>query len=141
MLSGIAHLALNVKDMEKSVDFYTCVLGLKKAFELPEPRSGKPWIVYLYLGGRQFVELFYHGVDACPVDHAQGFNHICLEVDDIHQIASQIQTAGCKMDVLPLQGADKNWQAWVTDPDGVKIELMQISPDSPQGRIIAQGKV
>jgi lactoylglutathione lyase len=37
-----------------------------------------------------------------------------------------------EIDVEPKTGADNNTQAWIHDPDGNKIELMQISPDSPQ---------
>jgi len=56
-ITAIAHLAVTVKDMKKSLDFYTRVLGFKKAFEIPEPETGKPWIEYLYVGNKQFVEL------------------------------------------------------------------------------------
>jgi lactoylglutathione lyase len=137
MISGIAHLAVTVKDMARSLDFYTRVLGLKKAFELPEPKTGAPWIVYLHLGGRQFVELFYDGTRDNPWNPAlRGFNHICFEVGDIHKAAEHITGAGYKLDSPPVQGCDLNWQAWVTDPDGIRIELMQIDRESPQGKII-----
>ncbi|GHV43158.1 lactoylglutathione lyase [Spirochaetia bacterium] len=138
MLTGITHLALTVKDMEKAVDFYCRVLGLKKVFELPEPKTGAPWIVYLHLDKKQFVELFYNGTTDNPWNSSlRGFNHICFEVDDINRIAAHIKESGYKLDTEPKLGVDKNWQAWVTDPDGVRIELMQISPDSPHGKIAA----
>jgi lactoylglutathione lyase len=137
MLTGIAHLALSVKDMEKSVDFYCRILGLKKSFEINEPETGKPWIVYLHLADRQFVELFYNGTKDNPWDSSlRGFNHICFEVADIHQAAKQIKDAGYKLDVEPKLGVDSNWQSWLTDPDGVRIELMQISNTSPHAKAI-----
>ena len=61
MVGGIAHAAFCVKDMEKTVEFYEKTLGFKKAFEINEPDTGKPWIVYVYGGGGQYVELFYGG--------------------------------------------------------------------------------
>jgi lactoylglutathione lyase len=138
MITGITHLAFTVKDMEKAKDFYCRVLGLKKAFELAEPKTGAPWIVYLHLDKTQFVELFYNGtIDNPWVPSLRGFNHLCLEVDDIHKTAEAIKNAGYKLDREPKLGVDKNWQAWVTDPDGVRIELMQINPDSPHGKIAA----
>jgi lactoylglutathione lyase len=141
MSTGIAHLALTAKDMEKSLDFYTRVLGLKKAFELAHPRTGAPWIIYLHLGGRQFIELFYNATKDNPWnDTLQGFNHLCIEVDDIQKTVKHIEDSGYKVDRGPSQGADFNWQAWITDPDGIRIELMQISPESPQGKIIAAAK-
>ena len=138
MISGIAHLALTVKDMEKSKDFYCRILGFTKAFELKEPKTGAPWIVYLHLGKRQFVELFYNGTRDNPWDSAlRGFNHICFEVEDIQQFAKHVEAEGFTLDRQPKLGSDSNWQCWLTDPDGIRIEIMQISPDSPQGRIAA----
>ena len=138
MLTGMTHLALTVKDMEKSVDFYCRVLGLKKAFELAAPNTGAPWIVYLHLKDKQFVELFYNGIQDNPWKQGlRGFHHICFEVDDIHKTAEQIKNAGYEVDREPEMGVDKNWQCWVIDPDGVHVELMQISPDSPHGKAAA----
>jgi lactoylglutathione lyase len=138
IITGIAHIALTVRDMEKSLDFYTRALGCKRAFELPEPKTGAPWIVYLQAGKTQFVELFYNGSVDNPWKPAlRGFNHLCFQVDDLQKAAKQIEEAGYKLTSAPKEGSDKNWQAWVTDPDGVRIELMQIDPDSPQGKIMA----
>ena len=43
---------------------------------------------------------------------------------------------GAPQDDAPKQGADHNWQCWTHDPDGIKIELMQISEISPQMKFI-----
>jgi lactoylglutathione lyase len=138
MLTGIAHLALTVHDMEKAQDFYCRVLGFKKVFDLAEPNTNAPWIVYLHLDKNQFIELFYNGTTDNPWNPSlRGFNHICFEVDDIHKTAERIEKAGYKLDKQPKLGVDKNWQCWITDPDGVRIELMQISPDSPHGKVSA----
>ena len=117
MITHIAHGAITVKDMEASLKFYTEALGFKKVFEINEPNTGAPWIVYLNISKGEFMELFYDGtVDNPWRSELIGFNHFCLEVDDI------------KM------GVDYNWQAWVTDPNGVRIELMQIDPRSPHAK-------
>ena len=137
MLKGMAHLALTVKDMEKSLDFYCKALGFKKAFEIERPNTGGPWIVYLHLADRQFVELFYNGTEDNPWNSAQrGFNHVCFEVDDIQKAAEHIKSSGYELDSEPKMGVDNNWQCWVKDPDGVRVELMQISPDSPHAKAI-----
>jgi lactoylglutathione lyase len=136
MITGIAHTALTVKDMEKSLDFYTRVLGFTKAFSLKEPKTGEPWIEYLQAGA-QFIELFYHGTEDNPWKGSlRGFNHLCLGVDDIHKTVKAVEAAGYPMDSGVSQGSDKNYQAWLTDPDGIRIELMQIDPESPQGKLI-----
>jgi lactoylglutathione lyase len=138
MLTGITHMALTVKDMEKAADFYCKALGFKRVFDLTKPNTGAPWIVYLHLGQKYFVELFYNGTVDNPWNESlRGFNHICFEVDDIQKTAEQIEKSGYRLDKQPKKGADNNWQCWITDPDGVRIELMQLSPDSPQGKLAA----
>ncbi|GMO13203.1 MAG: lactoylglutathione lyase [Treponemataceae bacterium] len=138
-ISAIAHIAITVKDMDKSLDFYTRVLGFKKAFEIPEPKTGEPWIQYLYIGNGQFAELFYGGAKDNPwSDELRGFNHICLQVEDIHAAVERVKKEGIEITDGPKQGADFNWQAWIKDPDGIRVELMQIDKKSPHYKAIQE---
>jgi catechol 2,3-dioxygenase-like lactoylglutathione lyase family enzyme len=138
-ITGIAHIAITVKDMGKSLDFYTRALGFKKAFEIPDPETGRPWINYLYIGGGQFIELFYDGLKDNPwSEELRGFNHICLQVDDIHGVVEGLRKAGVEVTDGPKQGCDYNWQAWILDPDGIRVELMQIDPKSPHHKAIEE---
>ncbi len=141
MTNGISHAAFNVKDMEKTIGFYEETLGFKKAFEISRPETGEPWIVYIYGGGGQFIELFYGATKENPYrDENIGFFHICLAVDDIQEAWKRIVETGAPQDDAPKQGADHNWQCWTHDPDGIKIELMQISSESPQMKFIESVK-
>jgi len=131
MIRRIAHTAFVVKDMEKSLHFYCNVLGFKRHFNLD--LEGKPWIVYLKISDNQFLELFYGGETNNEVSmNTVGYNHLCLEVDDIHEIANYLKKNGLTLDVEPKQGLDLNYQCWVRDPDGNRIEFMQYHPDCPQ---------
>ncbi|MBO4399508.1 MAG: VOC family protein [Lachnospiraceae bacterium] len=69
-------------------------------------------------------------------DENIGFFHICVAVDDIHEIWDRIVKTGAPQDDPPKQGADFNWQCWTHDPDGIKIELMQLDEKSPQMQFI-----
>ena len=138
MITGYAHLALTVKDMEKSVDFYTRVLGCKKAFELPNRETGAPHIVYIHVCKNVFLELFYGG----KVRHEWsreviGYNRICINCEDINVVIKQVEAAGWPFDTALKKGGDKFLEAWISDPDGNRIELMQIDPESPQGKVSA----
>ncbi|MDR0707540.1 MAG: VOC family protein [Treponema sp.] len=140
-ITGIAHTAITTKDMDKSLDFYTRTLGFKKAFEIRNPETGGPWINYIYIGNEQFIELFYGGTKDNPwSEELRGFNHLCLRVDDIHSAVERIQKEGGAIADGPKQGGDNNWQAWISDPDGVRIELMQIGEKSPQRKAIQEYK-
>ncbi len=137
MAMTMAHMAVTVRDMQESLHFYLDALGLRKAFEIPNPKDGSPWIVYLNVCPGQFVELFYDGTEENPWGPRQiGFNHLCLAVDDIHAATQRVIDAGFTMDVMPKQGADANWQSWTKDPNGIRIELMQIDPTSPQAKFL-----
>ena len=131
MIRRLGHLALRVADMEKALDFYCAKLGLKRAFDLNRP-SGEAWIVYLKVAEGQFIELFYGGKDPVVTTPASiGFNHLCLEVDDIQETAERMRQLDVPLDVQPKLGMDHNWQCWVRDPDGNRIEFMQLMPNSP----------
>ncbi|MFZ5987744.1 MAG: VOC family protein [Bacillota bacterium] len=130
MIKGIAHAAFIVSDMEKSLDFYCNVLGFTHVFEIKDDQQN-PWIHYIKLAEGQFIELFY-GSPQNTDNHT--YSHLCFEVDDIDEIANRIKSRGITLDVEPCQGKDLNYQCWVRDPDGNRIEFMQIHLDSPQNK-------
>jgi lactoylglutathione lyase len=136
MFKRLGHAAFNTVDMDKSLHFYCDILGLKKLFELKDDKD-QPWIVYLKIVDKQFIELFYNakqGVDN-NTSTVKGYNHLCLEVNDIEEIANHLKNKGITLDVEPMQGKDLNYQCWVKDPDGNRIEFMQLHPDAPQSKL------
>lgn len=134
MIKGIAHAAYTVENMEESLHFYCDVLGFEKLFELNNAND-EPWIIYLKVREGQFIELFYGGSQKVTVHTSTiGYAHLCLEVDDIHEIAQHLKDRGLTLDVEPNQGLDLNYQCWVRDPDGNRIEFMQMHPDALQNR-------
>jgi lactoylglutathione lyase len=139
MVASIGHLALTVKDMDKSLDFYCRGLGFERVFDLKHFQTGEPWIVYVHTGKGQFIELFYGGETGYEWSAVQcGFNHLCLVVDDIQEAKRQIEEAGYALEKQPKIGGDGNWQCWIRDPDGVRIEIMQLDPNSPQKQVKIQ---
>ena len=131
MITGLAHLAFSVSDMEKSKDFYVNGLGFAHSFSLADG-DGSPWIEYFKVADGQFIELFYAkaGVEL----KNGGYQHLCLLVDDCVATAKELEARGVALTSRPTQGKDGNTQAWVVDPDGNRIELMQIDPSSPQAK-------
>jgi len=125
MITGITHAAFYVTDMQKSVEFYCRVLGLKEAFELKDA-NGNPWIKYLLAGKNQFVELFYNKPEG---SYKGSFSHLCFEVVEIEKLCERLGST-------IRHGSDGNLQCWTKDPDGNPIELMQLSPDSLQSQAI-----
>ena len=139
----IAHVALKVKDLDRSLDFYVNKLGFEEMMRLPKP-DGSPgvWLVYLRITDDQYLELFPGGVgDRAPDRDAVAVNHVCLGVDDIDGILAQLKAIGIPLTAEKKMAADLNWQAWIEDPDGNRIELMQLMPDCMQLKAIEKLKL
>ena len=129
MITDLGHTAFAARDVEKTLGFYA-LLGVREAFRLHHD-DGSLMLVYLHVAGDRFVEVFPGGPPPDP-NRAQSFMHICLLTEDIHAVCEHLRTEGATLDREPLVGLDGNWQAWVKDPDGNAIELMQLSEHSPQ---------
>ena len=138
MITGIGHFAITCKDIGKSLDFYSRILGLPEAFRMNN-EDGSLWMVYVKTGSDDFIELFTNGGD--PVDiprNASGFKHLCLWVDDIETTVRDIKSRGLDVDPDAIKtGKSKCKQYFIADPDGVRIELMQLMPESKQAEAIS----
>jgi len=133
MIKGIGHLAFRVSDLERSLNFYCNILGLKEAFRLYND-AGELWIVYLKINRDNFIELFPHRGEISSDYEKASYQHLCLVVDDIGSTLKELSGRGLEIKGVPTQGKDGNYQYWITDPDGNRIELMQIMPNSLQAR-------
>jgi lactoylglutathione lyase len=129
MITDLGHAAFAAYDLERTLEFYA-LLGIHESFRLHHD-DGTLMLVYLHVAGDRFIEVFPAG----PAPEAQGkssFLHLCLLTDDLHGLLDQLRAAGVAIDRELKLGLDRNWQAWIHDPDGNAIELMQLSDDSPQ---------
>jgi lactoylglutathione lyase len=99
--------------------------------------DGSLWLIYLRITDDQYLELFPGASeDQAPADGTNGVNHFCLTVEGIEGVVERIVAAGIEI-FRPLKtGADANRQAWIKDPDGNRIELMEMNPDGLQAKAI-----
>ncbi len=80
----------------------------------------------------QYIELFPDAVgDSAPPFANVGFNHLCLEVDDIDGAIAELTSKGVVLTAEKKLGVDHNYQAWIADPEGNRIELMQLGEEGP----------
>jgi lactoylglutathione lyase len=135
-LAGIGHVALKVADIERALEFYRDRLGFAEMMRLNR-EDGSLWLVYLRITDTQFIELFPGGEgDRAPGSNATAINHFCLESHDLDATAEALRQAGIRLTVEPKMGLDHNRQCWIEDPDGNRIEFMQMSPQSMQAEAI-----
>ncbi|MBX3532301.1 MAG: VOC family protein [Rhizobiaceae bacterium] len=135
-LKGIGHVALKVADIGRSLAFYRDRLGFAEMMHLDRD-DGSLWLVYLRITDTQFIELFPDGEgDVAPGSERTAINHFCIECSDLQATAKSLRSAGVTLTVEPKMGLDNNWQCWIADPDGNRIEFMQMAHDSMQAAAI-----
>ena len=123
----LLHTMLRVGDLDKSLDFYTRVLGMRllRRNDYPEGKFTLAFVGYGPESEQAVIELTYNwGVDQYELGNA--FGHIALEVDDAYAACDAIRAAGGKVvrDAGPMKHGT-TVIAFVEDPDGYKIELIE----------------
>jgi lactoylglutathione lyase len=135
-LTGVrfGHVAFRVADVERSIRWYAAAFGAREAFRANRA-DGSPQLVYVELAPGQFVELFPNGKNPIqePPDPI-GYAHTCLLVDDLPAALAHLANMGVLPAHPPRTGRAGQKLAFIADPDGNRLELMEIPPDSPLHR-------
>ena len=122
----ILHTMLRTGDLDRSIAFYTRILGMRLLRQKDYP-DGKFTLAFLGYGEESentVIELTYNwGVDSYEL--GSGYGHIAIEVDDVYRAASEIKAQGGKIlrEAGPMN-AGSTIIAFVEDPDGYPIELI-----------------
>ncbi len=121
------HTMLRTGDLKRSVDFYTRVMGMKllRETDRPEQKYSLAFVGYDTEDKTAVIELTYnYGTD--KYDLGSAFGHVALAVDDCYKTCDAIKAAGGNVtrEAGPVKGGT-TVIAFVTDPDGYKIELIQ----------------
>ncbi|MCW8943407.1 MAG: lactoylglutathione lyase [Sedimenticola sp.] len=122
----ILHTMLRTGDLQRSIDFYTHVLGmtLLRQKEYPDGEFTLAFLGYGKESDQTVIELTYNwGVEQYEMGNAYG--HIAIEVDDVYKATDRIKSSGGKIlrDAGPMN-AGTTIIAFVEDPDGYPIELI-----------------
>jgi len=123
----ILHTMLRVGDMQRSVKFYTDVLGMKllRTTDRPEQKYSLAFAGYDTEDRSAVIELTYnYGVDKYELGGAYG--HIAIEMPDVKSLCDKVRAKGGKVtrEPGPVKGGT-TVIAFVEDPDGYKIEFIQ----------------
>jgi lactoylglutathione lyase len=122
----ILHTMLRVGNLERSIEFYTSVMGMKllRQKDYPEGKFTLAFVGYGPESENSVIELTYNW-DTDHYDLGSGYGHIALEVEDVYQACEDIRQLGGKIirDAGPMN-AGTTIIAFVEDPDGYPIELI-----------------
>jgi lactoylglutathione lyase len=123
----LLHTMLRVGDLQRAIDFYTRVLGMEllRTTDRPDQKYSLAFVGYGKNPDHAEIELTYnYGVDHYELGTAYG--HIALGVPDVYAACEKIRANGGNVtrEAGPVKGGT-SVIAFVTDPDGYKIELIQ----------------
>ena len=129
----LGHISFKTSRMEESIRFYKDLFGFAPVFSLKDDQ-GNPWIEYLMDPEGTFIELFYSSIiePAPEQDDNHPYSHFCYEVANIEEIIGKAGDGPYHLHKPLKKGRDDNLQCWFRDPNGQLVEVMQMSPDSPQ---------
>jgi len=122
----ILHTMIRVGDLEKSLAFYTEVLGMQLLRRKDYP-EGKYTLAFVGFGPESegaVLELTYNwGVE--KYDLGGGYGHVAIAVDDIQRTCAEVASKGGRVVYGPAIHGGSTWIAFIEDPDGYKIEFIE----------------
>lgn len=119
------HVGIAVQDYDKSFDFYTKVMGYRVAFRFPPGPDGKPTTTYFQISKDTFLEM-------APASAQQpaGITHMGIETSDIKSTIAQLRAAGGTVEDMRISGPTKANLSNIYGPDRIRMELIELTPDS-----------
>ena len=137
MIRKLAHINFVTNDLERIIDFYVNKLGMNVKFTL-DNKEGKPFGYYFACGDTTFLEFFDQAMAADvwggkveELNIGTRYKHFCLEVTGLEAFCEMLKSKGVAVTDIRM-GMDNSRQAWISDPDGNAIELMEYGPASMQ---------
>ncbi|OOE86554.1 lactoylglutathione lyase [Salinivibrio siamensis] len=123
----ILHTMIRVGDLDRAIKFYTEVMGMRllRTNENEQYKYSLAFVGYTDESEGAVIELTYNWGES-EYDHGNAFGHIAIGVDDVYATCDQIRQAGGNItrEPGPVKGGSTEI-AFVTDPDGYKLELIQ----------------
>ncbi|MFD1504299.1 VOC family protein [Georgenia yuyongxinii] len=125
------HLGVHVEDLDRSRAFYAA-LGYEVVGEVPAAPLGS--LTMLKLPGDEFVRIELVQNPTLGSIGPRGLSHLVIQVDDLHAKVADLGAKGVQVEEpTSPDGSDDFWTAWLDDPDGHRIELVQWPAHHPVG--------
>jgi catechol 2,3-dioxygenase-like lactoylglutathione lyase family enzyme len=124
------HVAVAVENFDEAFAFYTNKMGFREAFTVRDD-GGRPTLAYVQVSRNTFIELQQANANRRP-----GLNHFGLHVENLRATVATLKQRGVTVEE-PRSRPDDSSVANATDPNGIRIEMFEFGPQSPQGKAIA----
>jgi len=128
----LLHTMIRIRDADKSIDFYTRHLGMKllRRKDYPDGKFTNIFVGYGDEDAETVLELTHNWDQEEPYDHGSAFGHLAVAVPDIYKTCEDLAAEGVNIPRPPGPmkfGGGSTHIAFIEDPDGYKIELIQRS--------------
>jgi lactoylglutathione lyase len=137
MIRQLAHSCFFTDHVEALINFYRGSLGLPVKFTMNND-AGQVMGYYFDCGNSTFIEVFDQtlavkqwGGQIEALKPTSQYRHLCFEVTGLAELKKALEARGVSVSNITM-GIDHSWQAWIADPDGNAIELMEYTAQSPQ---------
>ena len=123
MIKKFLHTRYRVNDLEKTVQFYRDVLGLKEIERHESPRGSK-LVFFSVPNSEEEIEISYYPASG-PVHVQPDLTHLAFEVEDLKAFAQELEKKGYPLTDGPTETSSGNLIAFIDAPEGYEIELIQ----------------
>ena len=128
---GINHVGIAVDDMDAAIEYYTETMGYPEAFRI-ENEAGEIGLVYVQVSQNTFVEL-----QPANENRGPGLNHFGVVVDDMDAAIGMWRGRGAE--VQDARSSSTNAiLSNIFDPDGIRMELLELPPESEHAQAVAR---
>lgn len=128
---ALLYTMVRVQDFDRSLRFYCDALGMQEVRHETFTEAEFTLVFVGYANSDALIELTYNWGNN-SYSHGTGYGHIALEVNDIHRVCSHLSELGVKitrapgpMTMAPDETGERETIAFIEDPDGYRIELIQ----------------
>ncbi len=129
---GLSFVSVAVPDLDKAVDYYTKTLGFPEAYRQHNAAGGVQFVM-IQVSKDTFIQL-----QGATAQRPPGIEHFALQVENLPAVAAMFKQQGATVGDVTFNKTTKMDHANLTDPNGVRTELIELPPDSPLGQAMAR---
>ena len=129
---GLSFVGVNVPDLDKTVEYYTKTLGFPEAYR-QFTASGDVQFVIVQVSRDTFIQLWPASAQRAP-----GIEHIALQAENLPAVTAMFKQRGAIVGDITFNKTTKMDHVNLTAPNGVRMELIELPPDSPLGQAMAR---
>ena len=129
---GLSFVGVNVPNLDKAVEYYTKTLGFPEAYR-QFTASGDVQFVIVQVSKDTFIQL-----QPATAQRPPGIEHLALQVENLPAVTATLRQRGAAVGDITFNKTTKMDHANLTDPNRIRMELIELPPDSPLGQAMAQ---